>query len=159
MAVWLALAMCRIQNNITQLILIRQTGETHLIIPCAVRNYAFQDLRLASPIVETAPSERILNGVTSAVSTCGISIALIIHSLDPLWGYQDLNRSRFGDRSYKIGNSQQRGVYLGGFIVEECTINVGFHSNFGTFRRSRDSKTSLRSAIINEISFNPTYDP
>ena len=34
-------------------------------------------------VVETAPSERILNGVTSAVSTCGISIVLIIHSLDP----------------------------------------------------------------------------
>ena len=49
--------------------------------------------------------------------------------------------------------------YLRGLIVEACTINVGFHPDFGTFRRSRDSKTSLRSAIINEISFNPTYDP
>ncbi len=30
--------------------------------------------------------------------------------LPPLWGYQDLDMSRFGDRSYKISNSQQRGV-------------------------------------------------
>ena len=40
----------------------------------------------------------------------GISIALIIHSLDPSGATKDLNRSRFGDRSYKIRNSQQRGV-------------------------------------------------
>ncbi len=41
----------------------------------------------------------------------------------------------------------------------ECTMNVGFHSNFGTFRQSRHLKTSLRLAIINGIPFNPTYDP
>ena len=43
-------------------------------------------------------------------------------------------------------------------MAVECTINVGFHSNFGTFRQSEYSKTSLRSAIINEIPFNPTYE-
>ena len=42
-------------------------------------------------------------------------------------------------------------------MVEECTINVGFHSNFGTFRQSGRMNTPLRSAIINRIPFNPTY--
>ena len=42
-------------------------------------------------------------------------------------------------------------------MVVERTINVGFHSNFGKFRQSEYSKTSLRSAIINGIPFNPTY--
>ena len=41
---------------------------------------------------------------------------------------------------------------------EECAINVGFHSHFGTFRQSGRSKTPLRLAIINRIPFNPTYD-
>ena len=43
-------------------------------------------------------------------------------------------------------------------MVEECTINVGFHSNFGTLRQSGNSKTRLRLAIINGMPFNPTYD-
>ena len=51
------------------------------LIPCAVRNCAFQDLKLASPIVEKAPIERILNGVTSAVSTCGIPMGSLSPSL------------------------------------------------------------------------------
>ena len=34
---------------------------------------------------------------------------------------------------------------------------VGFHSNFGAFKRHRHSKTITRLAIINEFSFNPTY--
>ena len=34
-------------------------------------------------------------------------------------------------------------------MVVECTINVGFHSNFGTFRQSGHSKIPLRSTIIN----------
>ena len=42
-------------------------------------------------------------------------------------------------------------------MVEECTTNVGFHSNFGTFGQSGHSKTPPRSAIINGIPFNPTY--
>ena len=36
-------------------------------------------------------------------------------------------------------------------MAVECTINVGFHSNFGRFRQSGHSKTPLRLAIINEI--------
>ena len=43
-------------------------------------------------------------------------------------------------------------------MVERCTINVGFHSNFGTLRQSRNSKTPLRLAIINGMPFNPTYE-
>ena len=43
-------------------------------------------------------------------------------------------------------------------MVEECTINVGFHSNFGTFRQTEHLKTPLRLATINGIPFNPTYD-
>ena len=34
-------------------------------------------------------------------------------------------------------------------MAAECTINVGFHSNFGRFRQSGHSKTPLRLAIIN----------
>ena len=34
--------------------------------------------------------------------TFKISIALAIRSIDPLWGYQDLIWSRFGDRSYNF---------------------------------------------------------
>ena len=41
-------------------------------------------------------------------------------------------------------------------MVEECTINVGFHSNFGTFRQSGHSKIPLGSAIINRIPFHST---
>ena len=44
-------------------------------------------------------------------------------------------------------------------MVEECTINVGFHSNFGTFKQIGHSKTPLKSTIINGIPFNPTYAP
>ena len=44
-------------------------------------------------------------------------------------------------------------------MVEECAINVGFHSYFGRFRQSGHSKTPLGSAIINKIPFNPTYNP
>ena len=43
-------------------------------------------------------------------------------------------------------------------MVEECAINVGFHSYFGRFRQSGHSKTPLGSAIINKIPFNPTYN-
>ncbi len=44
-------------------------------------------------------------------------------------------------------------------MVVECTINVGFHSNFDTFRQSEHPKTPLRLAIINGFPFNPTYEP
>ena len=40
----------------------------------------------------------------------------------------------------------------------ERTINVGFHSNFGAFKRNRHSKTLTRLAITNEFPFNPTYE-
>ncbi len=36
-------------------------------------------------------------------------------------------------------------------MAVECTINVGFHSNFGRFRQSGHSKTPLRLVIINEF--------
>ena len=41
----------------------------------------------------------------------------------------------------------------------ERTISVGFHSNFGVFKRKRHSKTLARLAITytNEFPFNPTY--
>ncbi len=42
-------------------------------------------------------------------------------------------------------------------MVEECTISVGFHSNFGTFKQIGHSKTPLKSTIISGIPFNPTY--
>ena len=45
-----------------------------------------------------------------------------------------------------------------GLMVVERTINVGFHSHFGTFKRSRHSKTVTILAITNEFPFNPTYD-
>ena len=35
---------------------------------------------------------------------------------------------------------------------------VGFHSNFGAFKRNRHSKTVTRLAITNEFPFNPTYE-
>ena len=35
---------------------------------------------------------------------------------------------------------------------------VGFHSNFGAFKRNRRSKTVTRLAITNEFPFNPTYE-
>lgn len=44
-------------------------------------------------------------------------------------------------------------------MVVEQTINVGFHSNFGTFKRSRHSKIPTRLTIINRFPFNPTYNP
>ncbi len=56
--------------------------------------------------------------------TFRISIALAIHSFDPLWGYQDLIRSRFGDRSYKISNSQQRGISLSGIPISQTENNL-----------------------------------
>ena len=49
--------------------------------------------------------------------------------------------------------------YTGRPMVEECAINVGFHSNFGTLSQSGNSKTPLRLAIINGMPFNPTYNP
>ena len=44
-------------------------------------------------------------------------------------------------------------------MLVERTINVGFHSHFGTFKRNRHWKTPTRLAIINEFPFYPTYDP
>ena len=35
---------------------------------------------------------------------------------------------------------------------------VGFHSNFGAFKRNRHSKTVTRLANTNEFLFNPTYE-
>ena len=35
---------------------------------------------------------------------------------------------------------------------------VGFHSNFGAFKRNRHSQTLTRWAITNEFPFNPTYE-
>ena len=65
--------------------------------------------------------------------------------------------------SEKTGNAMIRG--------EECRGNasscrrgpmvvdrVGFHSNFGAFKRSRHTKTLTRLAITNEFPFNPTYE-
>ena len=43
-------------------------------------------------------------------------------------------------------------------MVVGCTINVGFHSNFGAFKRNRHSKTLTRLAITNESPFNPAYE-
>ena len=43
-------------------------------------------------------------------------------------------------------------------MVDERTINVGFHSYFDTFRQSGHSKTPSRSAILNGTPFNPTYN-
>jgi hypothetical protein len=43
-------------------------------------------------------------------------------------------------------------------MVVERTITVGFHSNFGAFKRNRHSKTVTGLAIINEFPFNPTYE-
>ncbi len=40
----------------------------------------------------------------------------------------------------------------------ERAINVGFHSYFGTLKRSRHSKTHKRLAITDGFPFNPTYD-
>ena len=38
-------------------------------------------------------------------------------------------------------------------------INVGFHSNFGAFRQSENSKSPLIFEIVDEFPFNPTCDP
>ena len=35
---------------------------------------------------------------------------------------------------------------------------VGFHSNFGTFKRSRHLKISTRLSVTSGFPFNPTYD-
>ena len=43
-------------------------------------------------------------------------------------------------------------------MVVERTINVGFHSDFGAFKRNRHSKTLTRLAITNGFPFNPTYE-
>ena len=43
-------------------------------------------------------------------------------------------------------------------MVVERTITVGFHSNFGAFKRNRRSKTLTRLAITDEFPFNPTYE-
>ena len=49
-------------------------------------------------------------------------------------------------------------------MVVERMINVGFHSNFGAFKRNRHSRSYLhdstltRLAITNEFPFNPTYE-
>ena len=44
-------------------------------------------------------------------------------------------------------------------MVEAYMINVGFHSNFGAFRQSENSKSPLIFKIVEEFPFNPTYDP
>ena len=44
-------------------------------------------------------------------------------------------------------------------MVVECTIDVGFHSNFGTFMQSGHSKPSPRLTIIDGLPFNPTEVP
>ena len=44
-------------------------------------------------------------------------------------------------------------------MVVECTINVGFHSNFGTFRQSELSKIPLRLAIINGFTDSRSTQP
>ena len=36
-------------------------------------------------------------------------------------------------------------------MAVECTINVGFHSNFARFRQNGHSNTPLGLAIINEF--------
>ena len=43
-------------------------------------------------------------------------------------------------------------------MVVGRTIHVGFHSNFGAFKRNRHSKTVTRLAITNGFPFNPTYE-
>ena len=43
-------------------------------------------------------------------------------------------------------------------MVVEHMFTVGFHSNFGAFKRNRHPKTVTRLAIINEFPFNPTYE-
>ena len=43
-------------------------------------------------------------------------------------------------------------------MVVECTIDVGFHSDFDTFRQIEPSKTPPMLAIINGLPFNPTYE-
>ena len=60
--------------------------------------------------------------------------------------------------------------YTEDLMVVERTINVGFHSNFGTFKQSRHSLEGssialaihsldpTRLANINGFPFNPTYD-
>ena len=42
-------------------------------------------------------------------------------------------------------------------MVVARTINVGFHSDFGVFKRHKHSKTPTRLAITNGFPFNPTY--
>ena len=44
-------------------------------------------------------------------------------------------------------------------MVVECTINVGFRSNFGTFRQSEHSKIPLRLAIINGFTDSRSTQP
>ena len=41
-------------------------------------------------------------------------------------------------------------------MMVKSTITVGFHSNFGAFKRNRHSKTVTRLAITNEFPFNLT---
>lgn len=43
-------------------------------------------------------------------------------------------------------------------MVVECTIDVGFHSDFDTFGQIEPSKTPPMLAIINGLPFNPTYE-
>ena len=57
-----------------------------------------------------------------------------------------------------VGGEERRGNASdcrGGLMVVGC---VGFHSNFGAFKRSRHTKTLTRLAIINGFPFNPTYE-
>ena len=63
--------------------------------------------------------------------------------LSPLWGYQDLNKARFGDRSYKISNSKQRGVYI-------LELYVGVHVSFPcpSLKRPPDSLCLQASAKV-----------
>ncbi len=130
------------------------------VIRCAVRNCALQDLRLASSIEETLPSERILNGETSAVSTCLSSMGTL-RALYQDWlsrtlitpliaryllasfvlGYQDLNRSRLGGRSYQLSNSQQRRVYI---YVKELNLWFVIHRpNFNRWKAFITPDTNL----------------
>ena len=81
--------------------------------------------------IRLIPSGALLYVESMFLYTFKISIALAIHSFDPLWGYQDLNRSRPGDRSYKISTSQQRGVYnLGRAFNPTTWLNSDNHQTW-----------------------------
>ena len=71
------------------------------------------------------------------------SIAFAIRSVDLFArlipsGATKINRSRFGDRSYKISNSQQRGVYRENTMscvdVKELGIHTRYSGRWGAER-------------------------